>query len=414
MVLLHLFTLLLLAGVHCQPHKRQADENTAGEEECCDQKMVGDDRYFNIGYDHNGITWDLNCLSPCIFEKEDQPGSKYCFASGDMKVECEDDMDFTPTGGPRPTGGATEDGVTGDGGPDGTTEDGGPDGGDGLTTEAGGPGGSNGTCRCGIKKTQRIVGGSEAEVNEYPWIAIFGDSNGDNLGGCSSTLIGNNWALTAAHCFFNPDTNQQDKFKDDLTVVLGIHDRTIVVTPDTPLSERKVLKISEIVLHPDYNQATSSSNDIALLKFTESVELEKYSPACLAEKDADFSSGAGWVYGWGVTSENGADLAEKLQELEVPIVSDAVCRSAMEGQGVTITEDMLCAGGQEGKDSCGGDSGGPFTVAADGIHTLAGVVSFGIGCARDGLYGVYAEVAMFRGWIDETIREKDASAVFCN
>jgi len=261
------------------------------------------------------------------------------------------------------------------------------------------------------------VGGSEAEVNEYPWIAIFGDSNGDNLGGCSSTLIGNNWALTAAHCFFNPETNEQDKFKDDLTVVLGVHDRTIVVTPDSPLSERKVLKISEIVLHPDYNQATSSSNDIALLKFTESVELEKYAPACLAEKEADFSSGpgqTGWVYGWGVTSENGFDLAEKLLELEVPIVSDAVCRSAMEVEGVTITDDMLCAGGQEGKDSCGGDSGGPFTVEVGGSHTLAGVVSFGIGCARDGLYGVYAEVAKFRGWIDETITARDTSAVFCN
>merc|ERR1719291_490641 len=95
--------------------------------------MVGDDRYFNIGYDHNGMTWDLNCLSPCIFEKENQPGSKYCFAAGDMKVECEEDMEFTPTGGPRPTegpGGATEDGPDG---PDGGTEDGGPDGGDGVT-----------------------------------------------------------------------------------------------------------------------------------------------------------------------------------------------------------------------------------------------------------------------------------------
>ena len=27
------------------------------------------ERYFNIGYDHNGMTFDLNCLSPCIFEK---------------------------------------------------------------------------------------------------------------------------------------------------------------------------------------------------------------------------------------------------------------------------------------------------------------------------------------------------------
>merc|ERR1719400_2332706 len=39
-----------------------------------------------------------------------------------MKVECEDDMDFTPTGGPRPTEGTDDNGegpdggVTGDGG----------------------------------------------------------------------------------------------------------------------------------------------------------------------------------------------------------------------------------------------------------------------------------------------------------
>merc|ERR1719244_2242185 len=113
----------------------------AGEEECCDQKMVGDDRYFNIGYDHNGMTWDLNCLSPCIFEKENQPGSKYCFAAGDMKVECEEDMEFTPTGGPRPTEG-----------PGGATEDGG----DGVTENGGS------TCRCGLEGERRIVGGEDS------------------------------------------------------------------------------------------------------------------------------------------------------------------------------------------------------------------------------------------------------------
>merc|ERR1712088_675450 len=32
---------------------------------------------------------------------------------------------------------------------------------------------SSGTCKCGIKKTTRIVGGTETEVNEYPWIAAF-------------------------------------------------------------------------------------------------------------------------------------------------------------------------------------------------------------------------------------------------
>merc|ERR1711936_761097 len=178
MALLHLATaLLLLAGVLCQPHKRQADKDT---EECCEQKMVGDDRYVNIGYDHNGMTWDLNCLSPCIFEKENQPGSKFCFAAGDLKVECEDDLDFTP----RPTGGPGGNGVTGD------------DGGDG------GNGGSS--CRCGLEGERRIVGGQDSTSGKYPWIVTLND--GPSWGGedhshaCGATLIAANWVVTAAHC----------------------------------------------------------------------------------------------------------------------------------------------------------------------------------------------------------------------
>merc|ERR1712098_706577 len=105
----------------------------------------------NIGYDHNGMTFDLNCLSPCIFEKEDQPGSKYCFAAGDMKVECEDDMDYTPTNRPRPTGEMTE-------GPDGET-DGMTD--DGMTEDPSGVTGGS-TCKCGLEGERRIVGGEDS------------------------------------------------------------------------------------------------------------------------------------------------------------------------------------------------------------------------------------------------------------
>merc|ERR1712198_241291 len=217
MVLLHLATLLLLATcVQCQPHKRQADE--AGEEECCDQKMVGDDRYFNIGYDHNGMTSDLNCLSPCIFEKENQPGSKYCFGAGDMKVECEDDMEYTPTGGPRPTEAGGGDGATE--GPGGATEDGGPDGGNGVT------GDGVGSCQCGLKKSRRIIGGSETEVNEYPWMVVFANKAADVQGGCGATLISDKWVVTAAHCFFD-ESGDRKIFEADLSLVIGLHDRTV-------------------------------------------------------------------------------------------------------------------------------------------------------------------------------------------
>merc|ERR1712181_196149 len=265
---------------------------------------------------------------------------------------------------------------------------------------------ASGSCKCGIKKTTRIVGGSETDVNEYPWIAAF-DFNGvdgTSPGGCAASLVANNWAVTASHCFYRDGVLAVTN--DAMSLVLGVHDRT--GNTDT---NRKVLRIEEIVIHPSYS-SSSNSFDIALLKISESVDLDAWSPACLPTSGADFTGQNGWVYGWGVTSENGASLADKLLEVEVPIVSDSVCVSAM--SGISITSDMLCAGGENGKDACQGDSGGPFTTnSTSGAHTLVGAVSFGDGCAKEGLYGVYADVPFFRTWIDKTIAAK-GGATFCS
>ena len=56
------------------------------------------------------------------------------------------------------------------------------------------------------------------------------------------------------------------------------------------------LEIDPIV-HEDYGSPKSSSNDIALLKLAEPVDLNIYTPACLAALDADYTGQNGRVYG---------------------------------------------------------------------------------------------------------------------
>jgi hypothetical protein len=88
-------------------------------------------------------------------------------------------------------------------------------------------------------------------------------------------------------------------------------------------------------------------------------------------------------------------------QVDIPLVSEEVCRQAYAGGNSKIDHRVLCAGLPEGgKDSCQGDSGGPLvTKAPNGQYTQIGVVSFGKFCAlRDG-YGVYSRVSAFNGWI---------------
>ena len=70
---------------------------------------------------------------------------------------------------------------------------------------------------------------------------------------------------------------------------------------------------------------------------------------------------------------------------------------------------MFCAGHFNGSlgDACRGDSGGPLAIennltarADDHRWVLAGIVSWGDGCAEVGKYGVYTRVSNFVRWIN--------------
>ena len=57
--------------------------------------------------------------------------------------------------------------------------------------------------KCPIPLKERIVGGEEASIGEYPWLALIGYTSGrgsDVTWSCGGSLIGNKYVLTAAHC----------------------------------------------------------------------------------------------------------------------------------------------------------------------------------------------------------------------
>jgi transmembrane serine protease 3 len=246
---------------------------------------------------------------------------------------------------------------------------------------------------------QRIVGGVEARPGSHPWIVSM-QQYGSHF--CGGTLIRvsdkkeqSDIVVTAAHCVYDGTSR--------LEVVAGAHDLDNKYS--TGLQR---VKAGTTKYHPAYNSDTTM-NDIAIIKldtpinFTSTVQ-----PACLpAEEETVADNTQATVAGWGLTREGGAYSSNILMQVGVPTISSKDCGSQYKASGIKIDQSaMICAGyKQGGKDACQGDSGGPFVVQnADKGYTLQGVVSFGVGCARPGLPGVYTRVATYRSWINTYIR----------
>jgi len=55
---------------------------------CCETKTVGGVSYTFVREDSAALGY--SCLSPCVYERDDQPGTAFCFAQGDQQVVCGD------------------------------------------------------------------------------------------------------------------------------------------------------------------------------------------------------------------------------------------------------------------------------------------------------------------------------------
>ncbi|XP_073696136.1 transmembrane protease serine 4b [Garra rufa] len=232
---------------------------------------------------------------------------------------------------------------------------------------------------CGeVVGEDRIVGGVDTAIEHWPWQVSL-QWNHQHV--CGGALLSTRWIVSAAHCFTGR-TRELSRW----TVALG----------RTQVAVSRGVRVEMIVVHRDYSRL-SNDYDIAMLKLTWPVTVgESILPVCLPPHQLSVKEML-VVTGWGLLKEKG-ELSSVLQKASVPLIDRSEC-SKPSVYGPVITPRMLCAGFLEGNiDACQGDSGGPL-VYLSSRWQLMGVVSWGVGCAREGKPGVYTDVSQLLDWI---------------
>jgi secreted trypsin-like serine protease len=266
----------------------------------------------------------------------------------------------------------------------------------------------------------QIVGGTFAAPGQFPFMASLMQSSARRAEKgffCGGSVIAPRVILTAAHCF-------EDTPPSAVDVVVG----------RTRMSARLTgarVDVSGILVHPGWNPGTMR-NDIALVQLARPVAI---APIALAVDDAD---PAGLpptrltTSGWGTTTEGGA-ISDGLRFVKLTVRAAQPCTALYPD---FTDEGQLCAGSSRaGEDSCQGDSGGPLFTGERTEARILGIVSYGLGCGREGVPGVYTRVSDQTDWLSAnvsalndgatsppppvdpprvTIRSVRCGAVFCN
>ncbi|XP_043064327.1 uncharacterized protein LOC122320264 isoform X2 [Drosophila ficusphila] len=230
-----------------------------------------------------------------------------------------------------------------------------------------------------------------AQEAETPWmVALLRRDLSYKAGGA---LIADNVVITAAHVLEN-------LHEYDLIVRAGEWD----FQTDSETYGHVDVGIRKIVRHPDVD-TFSGANNLAILFLNDRIKLAKnIQPICLP-KEEQYPGRQCIFTGWGQKDFGRYSNMNLMKKVEMPVVSNDVCQRTMRdfyGDEFELHNSLMCAGGEEGKDSCQGDGGSPLACPLSSDPTryeLAGVVNFGVGCGERGYPGAYTSIAKLKSWI---------------
>ncbi|KAF7267619.1 hypothetical protein GWI33_019111 [Rhynchophorus ferrugineus] len=267
---------------------------------------------------------------------------------------------------------------------------------------------------CGFgNSADRIIGGVEASLGQFPWMARLAYQNGNNRSnyvfGCGGAILNHWFIITAAHCIVGSLRTRL------LFVRVGENyaDEDIDCEDDVCAPRPQDISWKNIIKHRFYPNIEGMTviGDIALIRLKNPIRFNDFvQPICLptsviVDNSADLLKEGELVEvaGWGAVNSITLAAADKLMYVQLEIETLEQCQEVYDDE---IDDTQICIGKEKGKDTCVGDSGGPvmkpFSIDGPPKYFLVAIVSYGVKwCGTAG--AVYTNVSHYMEWILDRI-----------
>jgi hypothetical protein len=257
----------------------------------------------------------------------------------------------------------------------------------------------------GPKATGSVIGGHNANIAEYPYLAFIEGVQATAGYACTGTVVAPRVVLTAGHCV--EDIESSSIVEPNLiAVATGVSNLQTI-------PHEQVSAVERVLAYPGFDP-TELHGDAGLLILTAPVAAP---PVALATgEDASLYEPGDMltVAGWGIDNRRTGHAPNQLQSATVPIEEASRCKEGTKRFYPFFDPNrQVCAldAPHFKITTCHGDSGGPaISTRADGTPVELGVTSLGDGSCNPSSPAVFTRVDQIASWVQSWIDATESGA----